>query len=123
MEVQQHFIKFFLQSEAEERRQRSSRVRFTDDDSASEVEEFESALKDLSRKQNRLEKELQRNRRKGSEELRSLADSLRKDTDDTILDKRLRELQHQLELDKMKKLQRHDSVEKLADEIRQIKHR
>lgn len=32
-----------------------------------QVEEFESALKDLSRKQNRLEKELQRNRRKGSE--------------------------------------------------------
>jgi len=108
-------------SDVDERYGRSGRVRFTDDDSNSEIDEFESALNDLSRKQSRLEKELKRNRRKGSKELKSLTDTLKKESDDSSVERKLSKLQQQLEADKLIKLYKDETVEKLADEIRHIK--
>eukprot|EP00794_Sanderia_malayensis_P017608 gene17608-19361_t len=106
----------------ERRKPRSSRVRFTEDeDSASELEEFESAIRDLNRKQDRLQREMRRDRRRRSNELRSLADAPRRDSSDSLVDLKLSEIQQQLQRDKRNKRRRQDTVEQLADEIRQIR--
>eukprot|EP00795_Rhopilema_esculentum_P013310 gene13310-4154_t len=84
-------------SDVEERRARATKVKFTDEESNSDIEEFETALRELNRKQHRLEKELKRNQRNGTQELKGLMDSLKKDSDDSVLEKKLKEIQQQEE--------------------------
>ncbi|XP_065051751.1 centrosomal protein of 128 kDa-like isoform X2 [Rhopilema esculentum] len=108
-------------SDVEERRARATKVKFTDEESNSDIEEFETALRELNRKQHRLEKELKRNQRNGTQELKGLMDSLKKDSDDSVLEKKLKEIQQQLEIDRIKKSFKDENVEKLADEIRHIR--